>query len=166
MSALILEAEFLKQEVDGLQKHITRGDERIALLRKKVNALEQELISLNEANKALGTYSKTCPKEGSLYADFNKGDEGCKLLLAQALSDFSHSMTLGRAEQELIDYQLIAQGHEAVLDDSEVALVQTENLILTPVTQISKVYASGFKPEDLSNIINALGLSAIALSVK
>ncbi len=168
LSALILEAEFLKQEVDGLQKHITRGDERIALQKKKVNAMEQELLSLIEVKKALLTYDETkaCPKGGSLYADFNKGNEGCKLLLAQALSDFANSMTLGQAEQELIDYQLIAQGHEAALDDSEVALVQTETLILTPVTQISKIYASGFKPEDLSNIINAIGLSAIAISVK
>ncbi len=169
MSALILEAEFLKQEVDGLQKHITRGEERIALLKKKITAMEQEIFFLNEADKALLTIAKkrsVCPVTGSLYSDFNKGDEGCRLLVAEALSAFINSMTIGRAEQELIDYQLIAQGHEAVLDDSEVALAQTENLILTPVIQISKIYASGFKAEDLSNLINALGFSAIAIRVK
>jgi hypothetical protein len=78
----------------------------------------------------------------------------------------ANAWTLGRAEYEKLEYQLIGQAHEGALDNSEIALAQADALIRIPLEQVAKAYASGVRPEDLANLIRALGLSAIAVRVK
>lgn len=89
----------------------------------------------------------------------------CRHLIAQRLISVLNAMTFGEAQQEQLDYQLIALGHDAALDSSEVAINQVDTLIRLPMTQLSKAYGSGITPQQLGNLINALGLGAIAVGV-
>lgn len=174
VSALILQAEFLRLEASGIEKHVTRAKEKIALYMKKRATILDEIIFLNEATKAFDAFQalktlknkKECPEKTTIHENFLSATKECRLHLAQGLSGFVNAMTFGKTEQELIDYQMIELGHDAALDDSETALVQTDNLIRVPLEQLAKIYSDGFKPEDLSNVIHALGLSAIAVRVK
>lgn len=166
VSALILQSEFLRLEANGIEKHIFRAKERIALLEKKRAAIMDEILFLNEASKSHDTFLTTCTQRPVLYVSFRLATPICRLLLAKALSGYANAMTFGKTEQELIDYQLIEQGHDAALDDSETAFAQTDNLIHIPVDQLAKIYAGGIKSDDLSNLIHALGLTAIAVRVK
>jgi hypothetical protein len=168
LTAAILESEHLRLETVGVERHIARAKERLALLRNKQASMVDELVFLNAAQRALDDYSGAgkCARETSLYSSFLKADSNCRFMLAQVLSNYVNAMTFGKAEQELIDYQLIAQGHEAALDNSETALAQTDNLMRVPAAQLAKAYGGGLRPEEISNLVNALGLGAIAVRVK
>ena len=167
LTALILQAEHLRLEASGIERHVSRAKERIALLRKKQASMIDELLFLNSAQRAMSDFAGAkCQKSPALYDSFLSKKPNCRFLLAQALSDYVNANTFGKAEQESIDYQLIAQGHEAALDDSETALAQTDNLMRLPVSQLAQAYSGGFRPEEISNLVNALGLGAIAVRVK
>lgn len=166
VSSLLLQSEHLRLEVQALQRKVDRAEERVSLLQLKRSALIDEVVFLAQAQKALATSRGVCKRNQNLYDDYRAGGQNCKALIADALVGYSNSQTLGRARQELIDYQLLAQRHESLLDESETALAQTDNLIRVPLAQLSKLYASGIKPEDLANLIQAFGFSAIAINVK
>jgi hypothetical protein len=168
LTALILQSEHLRLEAGGIERHVARANERVALLRKKQASMVDEVRFLNSAQKALTDFSGAgrCAKQGSLYDTFLSTTANCRFLLAQALSDYVNAATFGKTEQELIDYQLIAQGHEAALDESETALAQTDNLMRVPASQLAKAYGGGLKSDEISNLVNALGLGAIAARVK
>ena len=168
VSALLLQSEHLRLESLALERKVDRADERVSLLQLKRSALIDEVVFLSHAQRALSTYKSRadCKRNKNLYEDYKTASQNCKSLVAEALLGYANAQTLGRARQELIDYQLIAQRHEVLLDESESALAMTDNLIRVPLAQLSKLYASGIKSEDLANLIQALGLSAIAINVK
>jgi hypothetical protein len=166
LSALILQAEYLRLEADNIEKRISRGKEKISLLKKKRDAMVDEIMFLNEATNSLDTFEKECPKKPVLYDSFRLATPNCRFLIAQGLSGYVNAVTFGKTEQELIDYQIIELGHDAALDDSETAIAQTDTSIRVPIESLAKIYSEGIKPEDLSNLIHALGLSAIAVRVK
>jgi hypothetical protein len=164
---LILQADFLHLEAKSVEQRIARGKERISLYQEKRKAMLDELIFLNEAQKQIHSYDGShCDKHPDLYQSFRAASPNCRAYLARGLAAYLNAATFGRSQQELIDYQLIEQGHDAALDDSEIALAQTDGLIRPSLDLIATTYASGIKAEDLSNLINALGLSAIAVRVK
>ncbi|MGJ7538577.1 hypothetical protein [Variovorax sp. ZT5P30] len=166
LTALLLQAEFLRQEAAGLELRIARADQKVELLGAKQASMQGELLFLNDVNKSLDQFSKQCPKVASLYESYRRANSNCKLLLARALAGYMNAATFGQTQQELLDYQLIALGHEIALDDSEVAFGQADSLIRLPVNQLSKAYGSGIKPEEIGNLVNAIGLGAIAVRVK
>jgi hypothetical protein len=168
LTALILQAEHLRLEAAGIERHVQRAKERLELLGAKQASMVEEVLFLNAANKALADFSSAgrCRRQQAVYDTFVASAPNCRLLLAQALTAYVNAVTFGMAEQEQIDFQLIAQGHQAALDESETALAQTDNLIRVPVAQLAKAYAGGLKPEELANLVNALGLGAIAARVR
>jgi hypothetical protein len=167
VSTLILQAEFLRLEGKRLEKNIARAQERIALYKKQRDAMYDETLYLYEASSSLENFNKdtSCVKKATVYQSFVSSSSDCRLALARALSNYSHAITLGRIEQEIIDYQLIAQGHDAVLDSSEIAFAQTDNLIKISIEQLAVIYAGGIKPEDIAAVAQALGVAAIAVGV-
>ena len=162
-------------------------NERVELLRRQRAALVDEVMFLADAVRQLESYgappsagtvgspasagsepppSAACPRAGALYDDFVKATPTCKATLARVLASVSNARTLGRAEHEKLEYMLLAQAYEAALDDSETAIAQVDSLIRIPLEQLAKAYGSGIRAEELSNVINALGLSAIAVRVR
>jgi hypothetical protein len=170
MTGLLMESEFLRQESNGLQMQVNRAKQQIQLKQAKLASMQDEVGFLLHAEKAKQAYTdmgSRCPsaKGQSMYEAWGKASMTCRNLIAQRLISVLNAMTFGEAQQELIDYQLIAQGHDAALDSSEVAINQVDSLIRLPMTQLSKAYGSGITPQQLGNLINALGLGAIAVRV-
>lgn len=85
---------------------------------------------------------------------------------SKALLSYASAWTLGRVPAKQVDYLLIDQDEQAALDESEVALRQTNSVIKAAMAQIVALNAAGLKPEDFSNLWQALSLTAIALRVK
>ena len=67
--------------------------------------------------------------------------------------------------QDEIHYMMIGVRHEAVVDNSENALGQFENLVAVPLSQLVAYHGSGIKPEQIGNLISAAGLSVIGVGV-
>ena len=170
MTGLLMESEFLRQESNGLQMQVNRAKQQIQLKQAKLASMRDEVSFLVNAEKAKRAYAdmgSQCPfaKGQSMYEAWGKASMSCRHLIAQRLISVLNAMTFGEAQQEQLDYQLIALGHDAALDSSEVAINQVDTLIRLPMTQLSKAYGSGITPQQLGNLINALGLGAIAVGV-
>lgn len=170
MTGLLLESEFLRQEIIGRQMQVNRAENQIQLKRAKLASMRDELDFILNANKAKLEYDNTslsCPAIAgrSMYETWEKASKICRNLIVQRLINILNAITFGQAQQELIYYQLIAQSHDAALDSSEVAITQVDTLIRLPLAQLVKAYGSGITPQQLGNLINALGLGAIAIGV-
>lgn len=171
-SDLMLQAELYRLQADAAQQRVTRANELVTLLRKKRGAMQDEILFLNEARenivaaKCLALDATPEQAAPSLMVAYKEGGSDCKTPVAKALVAYSNALTLGRLEQELADYQIIAQAEDVALDDAENALAQHESVMRTAVQQLAKYYASGIRPEEIANLVQALGLGAIALNVK
>ncbi len=73
---------------------------------------------------------------------------------------YANSWSIGRLSQEEIDYKILGLRHIAVLDNSENALAQWENLISIPVSQLVALHGSGITPDEIARFISALGTTA------
>lgn len=170
MTGLLIKSEFLRLEINGLQMQVNRAKQQIQLKQAKLASMQDEVSFILNAEKAKESYAKMAPScpalvGQSMYQIWEKASKSCRNLVAQRLISVLNAMTFGEAQQELIDYQLIAQGHDAALDSSEAAINQVDTLIRLPLTQLVRAYGSGFTPQQVGSLINALGLGAIAVGV-
>lgn len=170
-SDLMLQAELYRLQADAAQRRVTKANERVTLLHKKRGAMQDEILFLNEARRSMDAAKCITPvapstQARSLMAAYMGKDPDCKISVAKALIAYSNALTLGRLEQELADYQIIAQDEDIVIDDAENALAQHESVMRIAVQQLAKYYASGIRPEEIANLVQAFGLGAIALNVK
>lgn len=177
VSILLLESEYLRLQLAAVEGRIARAKERVGLLEKKRDAMYAEVVNLGEARKWFNAAYGVTPPNGKsecditnsgLFVDFTakSATPRCKELVALTLVAYSNAWTFGRIPQEEMDYRLIASRHDSSLDASENALAQSENLIRIPIEQLVKLHSSGITAADIANIVNAVGLSAIAVRVK
>lgn len=167
VALLLLESEMLRLELTAAEKRVARANESIALVREKRNALLEEVRALDQANLRLTTAAKACPINSSLLADYQTDKQGaCRIEIAGALIAYSLAWEIGRIPAEQAEYKQIGLEHQYALDQAEAALAQTETLIAAPLERLVALYGSGIKPEHLSNLIQAIGLGAIAVNVK
>lgn len=183
VSALLIESEHLRLQAEGVRRSLAREDARLRLLNAKVIAMKREAGFLNNAKKYLdgllpdmnqspttpsvnpASTNETCRGTGGLAADYTNAKLECREIILRALLDHVNSWIVGRLPQEEIDYVLISQFHQAALDDSEVALMQWQNLVGVPLSQLVVYHSSGIKPEDIANFVNVIGLGGIAVGV-
>jgi hypothetical protein len=158
VSDLILESERLRIELDRLRGLIALEEERKTLLDLQTTALSREIFALTRARVRV-TDAKA---SGPLAAE----QDGPKQeAAADALAYIAESWSIGRTPAEEIDFLLLGIDHHAALENSSAAFAQWSNLIGVPLSQLVAYHESGIKSEDLANLINAAGLSAIAAGV-
>lgn len=168
VSVLMLESELLRLEVEASEKRLARAKELLVLAGEKRAAFLEEIGYLDDALVRLRSAStSSCPKKTSLIADYQNDKQGaCRNDIAGALISYSLAWAFGRIPAEEADYRKLGVEHEYALDQSEIALGQAEALISAPLGRLVALYGSGLKPEHLSNLIQAIGLGAIAVNVK
>ena len=168
VAVLMLESEMLRLDLAAAEKRLARAKEAIAIVKEKRDVLLEEVRLLDRAHLRLESAAATsCPKKASLLKDYQDDKQGaCRNDIAGALIAYSLSWELGRIPAEQSDYKRFGLDHQYALDQSEAALAQTEALIGAPLERLVALYGSGLKPEHLSNLIQAIGLGAIAVNVK
>lgn len=137
ISDLILESGRLRIELERLRGIVELEEERKAMLNLQLTYLSQEIKLLNNAKK----------RENSI---------------VESLAYLAESWSIGRTPAEEIDYLIIGIDHRIALRNSTAAFEQWSNLILVPLSQLVAYHESGIRSEDLANLINAAGFSAIA----
>ncbi len=171
VSGLLLESEHLRLQRELAKRRLANANLRLELRGRKYKAMITELGLLRESEGALLRFRKDadgkqlCPAKGPLVEAFGDSTSECKAWIAEALLAFANSWDAGRAVQEEIDYHLIGLQHDVSLDSSEIALAQWQNLIGIPVSQLVALHGTGIKPDDIGNLVQALGLGAIASNV-
>ncbi|HEY5871282.1 MAG TPA: hypothetical protein VI542_37885 [Candidatus Tectomicrobia bacterium] len=158
VSDLILESERLRIELDRLRDLIALEEERKTLLDLQLTALSREITGLRRAKERA---EKARPWSVlALEKEVSK-----KEAAADALAYLAESWSIGRTPAEEIDFLIFGIDHRAALENSSAAFAQWTNLIGVPLSQLVAYHESGIRSEDLANLINAAGLSAIAAGV-
>lgn len=168
-AGIILQTEIYRQQIAASRARIKRAEDSIHLLELKRAFLIDELDFLEQAQtelKEAGT--SRCDTTKDFYTSITGPaiPLPCRQRATKALLAFTNAWTLGKLPQELVDYRLIDQQETAALDESEAAIQQTDTVVKAALEQINKLYASGLKPDQISALVQALGLSAIAVRVK
>jgi hypothetical protein len=166
VTALVLEAENLRLQSEGLKKRIAGADAQIALLMAERDAIRGEILWLSKAARSLDDLPRArCVMTGDLTADLQSLSPPCRESALRALIFYANSWNLGRVMEDQIRYMRIAARHAAVLDASDTALAQWQNLIAVPVSQLVAYHGSGIKTEDIAALLQALGVASIAAGV-
>jgi len=161
-AGILMQAEFYRLQLAALKLRIARGKQAVQLLEQKRQHQQDELQELQVADTYL--------KEANCSAAAAKGalpaaEDACSHRLASALRSFALSWTLGRLPAEQVDYRIIDLNEMAALDESQTALQQTDATVKAALAQVVKLHEAGLKPEQISNLWQALGLTAIAVRV-
>jgi vacuolar-type H+-ATPase subunit D/Vma8 len=163
---LLLRYSYLQSELRAAKDRLEAAKRRRALLERRRDGITSELDLLVEANKNLGfLQKKSCPRTQGFAADYAKASLECKSYALRALALYSNSWSVGRLEQNLAASELVGERHMAALRLSEEALDRWNVLIGLPLTQLVELYGSGIKPNEVAQLLHALGLGAIAVGV-
>lgn len=164
-AGFIMEAEYYRLQIAAVRARIARADDAARLYQRKHDLLMYELGELREAQGFLKNAHCVAPAT-SQRGGGASASEACKQHLARALRAFATSWTAGRMPAEKVSYQLIDLDETAALDESQIALQQTDAAVKAALVQLAKLHAAGVRPEQISNFWQAAGLTAIALRVK
>lgn len=165
-SALLLESEHLRIQLEYARSRFARADARLQLLRQRQQSYIEELSTLHLAYESLEPLGVTeGDKSVSIYTAYKSDEADWQEAVVAGLLHYANSWTLHRVLQEELDYMLIALDHKAALDASRLAFAQWANLIGVPLAQLKSLFASGIKPEHIGNILQAAGFTAIGIGV-
>ncbi len=183
VSELQIRAEQLRLNMVAALRSKAFFDKALALIEETQEARVQELLYLarveqlrrqvvgykdpeNKDSEIKGCLQEELKDKKSLVFETEAGvSERCREKVFKLLAAYSNAWTFGRVPQEQSDYRLIALHHEAALDSSEIAFARWENLLGVPIDQLVALHNTGIRPETVSNIVNALGMGAIAVGV-
>jgi hypothetical protein len=164
---LLLKEKQSSTELEAANRQLSHANACHQLLEQKLNFMRQELEYLRSARKnsegLMAGLNNTNISQLTLLAALvalakSSPDDSQKGF--NALLNYSLSWQVGRIGEELADYALIAEQHQAALDNSEIALMEWENLIGVPLSQLVALHGSGIKPETIANFCNAIMVTA------
>jgi hypothetical protein len=83
----------------------------------------------------------------------------------RAVAAYLQTFTEQRRAVHAAEYRLVALQHEAAIDYSETSLKIWSSAIETPIAALYAYHEGGLKPEDIVELLKALGLVGIAVGV-
>jgi len=156
LSGLILEKARLLALQENAKKAIDRRNREIKLLKSIADAYVAEGATLLRASQLL-TSSEEKQKDGDkVQADAWN---------LRAVAAYLQTFTKQRRTVHAAEYHLAALQHEAAVDYSETSLKIWKSAIETPVAALYAYHEGGLKPEDIVELLKALGLGGIAVGV-
>jgi hypothetical protein len=159
VSDLILESERLRIELDRLRGLMALEEQRKTLFELQLTAFSREISALRRAEDRV--VKKANPTAAlALEKDLSNQEYG-----VEALTNIAESWSVGRTPAEEIDFLICGIDQREALENSSAAFAQWSNLISVPLSQLVAYHESGIKSEDLAILVNAAGLSAIAVGV-
>ena len=154
-----MESEHLRIEIARLRGTIALNEEELTILDDQVATYSREVVALRFAlNRAKSA--------SSVIALAAETDPSKQQYAAEALAYLAESWSLGRTPAEEMEFSIVALHHRRALANSAAAFEMWANLIDVPLSALVAYHESGIKAEDVSNLIQASGLGAIAVRVK
>jgi hypothetical protein len=158
--------QHMSAETDAAKRRLTHAQNRYQFLHEKQGFMMREITLLSKAQQNVLVFSNALAGADSKVRTTPLSAAVVKLNSDQAeqtynaLINYSLSWKLGRVGEETADYKIIAERHQAALDDSEIALAEWDNLIGVPMSQLVALHGSGIKPETIAHLISAVGVAA------
>lgn len=161
LSGLLLEKSRLLALKEQADKTVTRRNREIDLYENNMRAILDEVELLRRAQQLL---TQAVPMTTDQFVSAST-DAASKELLLRALAKYLLTFTGPKHQIHSNEYRLIALEHEAALDHSEASLKIWKASIDVPVAALLAYHQGGLKPEDIVELLKALGLGGIALGV-
>ncbi len=161
LSGLLLEKSRLLALKEKADKIVRKRNREIDLYGNNMRAILDEVKLLGRAQQLL-KQAGTMTTDEFVSASTNAAK---KELLLRALAKYLLTFTGPKHQIHSNEYQLIALEHEAALDYSEASLKIWKASIDVPVAALLAYHQGGLKPEDIVELLKALGLGGIALGV-
>ena len=158
---LLFEKERLQIEMDRLTRKAERGRKRVDLIEAERDQAVAEGMKLLSAESSLKQASAGNPRQkmATLLEGSQRGEALRSIFL------LSESIGIQRLRREEIEVALITLDQDEALDASEFALQLWSHAIATPLDELVQYHASGIKPEDIAQLIQALSLAGTAVGV-
>ena len=158
LSGLLLEKSRLLALKQRADKAVQRRQRQIALYEENVQAILKEVKLLDDANEILPAGPMTSDEFVSLDTDAE-----IRKSVLRALAKYLLTFTGPKRQVHANEYRLVALEHEGALDHSEASLNIWKAAIEVPVAALLAYHQTGLKPEDIIELLKALGLGGIAL---
>ncbi|MFA7347798.1 MAG: hypothetical protein WCZ86_08570 [Desulfurivibrionaceae bacterium] len=167
LNTLVLEKNRLLALQTDAEKGVRHIDIEIDLLQTQGDALLAETQLLLDADQHLKWAKDANQGKAVTYENLkdSKVSEDAQRHTIMGIAMYLGTFTGPRRVVHETEYRLIDLKHQAVVDRSEIALVLWQTAIAQPTKSLSAYYAGGLKPEQLIELLKALGLGAIAVGV-
>lgn len=184
LEPLLIEKRLLGSRLAYATQGAELERQRVAAAQEKADALLLEGDLLLQAYAYLGGIQP--PKDGcakknaapyclpvsrlvteqALQGDPQTGAEPAGRIAYRALALYAESYSIARARQQRAELKGILTSYRDSLNRSEAALASWDALIATPVAQLQTYHASGLKPDELAQFLQAFGIIGIAQRIK
>jgi hypothetical protein len=172
VTALLIRQEQLNLDIQAADQRQAFFDDVVELLEAQDQAAQDEVVYLGQAMRWLTDLRNSqcltaegTPTGGIAQLLATGTQEKCRERVFRLLVAYSSSWTFGRVQAEQIDQRIVGLHQQAALDASEIALAKWQSLFGLPIGQLVALYETGVRPQDLLDILNLVGLGAIAVGV-
>lgn len=164
LSSLILEKTRLQAIAADAKRAVERQSQAIALLEAKIESIILEAGLLSDTLKQV----RVATRQGAITTEQlvqHSVDVRRREDLVVGLELYLSSFTGPRQAIHELTYREIALMREEALDKSETSLQIWKATIQTPVDALLAYHGAGLKPEDLIELLKAIGIGVIGAGV-
>ena len=162
---LLMRRNYEQLNLEAANRDIAASEAIVRLSRELVDVLYQQAEQLQLARTELHQ-PKVVNRHKELFFDaFTKGGADEREALYSAAARYLDAVGRLDAKRYKLEYMRVAAYHERALAYAEVNVKQWESLIGTTVNQVADYSASGFKAEQIANLLNTLGIFYIGAGV-
>lgn len=162
---LLIRRNYERLNLEAAKRHIAGLAAIADLSHALVLSLYRQATQLANADAALNRPDVKLVHNKALYDAFKTSGMDVRAALYRAAALYLDAVNRLDAERYQIEYMRQAAHHDRALAYAEVNVKQWESLIGTTVDQVADYSASGFKPEQIANLLNTLGIFYIGRGV-
>ena len=176
VTPLLISLQHQKLLAEASSNRVKFEEQKVDMLHILVDSMLEQLESLSIANKHYDMFLASAKLE-KLDTDMptvkvfqnakqNRKDRvNTKFDLYSAVVHLFDSTGRLDLETQRIEQSLVALEHEAALNQSEIAVQMWNSLITNSIEQLKQFHAKGIKPENIAELLQALGLILIGNGV-
>jgi hypothetical protein len=158
---LLIRKNYEQLNLEAAQRDIAAREKMVRLSHDLVDVLYEQAEQLEIARNELSSVAAL--HQQPFLDAFTKSGPREREALYGAAARYLDAVNRLDARRYTIEYQRIAAQYEKALAYDEVSAKQWESLIGSSVSQVADYSASGFKPEQIANFLNTLGLFYIGV---
>lgn len=155
---LLIRRNIEQLKLEGATREIALLETRVQLSMAIADAQYQQAVQLWRASTKLNTAGMAAVRTMPVATAFSSASRDQKEQLYHATAQYLDAINRLEAKWRKLEYQRIATFHEVALSYAEINLKQWSSLIGSAVDQVAESAASGIKSEDVTSLINSLGI--------
>jgi hypothetical protein len=165
LTPLVIAREHQRQIVEEAAKVDAVLDRRIAASEKIAEAYRSEVNTLSKILRTIDAEAQKGWHSKSLLELNKELDPEQKRLLYELLGIYFDDVPRFQSEQRFWEYRRVATFYDETIERSKSAALMWQNLLDGVAGTLAGYHSAGIKPEDLSRLLQALGVVSIGVGV-